>query len=368
MTSALQTFLAFKSEWPRPLGHDQQCEAAKVWKRLVNGDADAVLQALEKAKRTGEDLPTPADWLAKRPWDAHAVSNRMVEPTPAPSPAVLPAPLTPPECDLRDFAFMPLEGRRLLSSETWILGTPEERCAALALWIESWHQVPAGSLPDDDRVLAHLSQTGARWSTVKAHALRGFVKCADGRLYHPVIAEKACEAWDKRRIASNKGKAGAYARWVQSKRYSNSAGIAPANTQAMAQASSYPPDAPAIAQAMPTPMPGDGNRHWILKPTTAAKTASAYPPEFEAIWALYPKRDGDNPKRRALKAYRTRLAEGHTSEEISAGVERYAAWVRSKGKEGTEHVKQAATFFGPDKSFREPWKDSSASHSGGLAI
>lgn len=108
------------------------------------------------------------------------------------------APLVPADVDLRNFAFMPLEGRRLLTSETWILGTAEERCAALALWIEAWHQVPAASLPDNDRALAHLSQAGARWPRVRAHALRGWVKATDGRLYHPVIAEKALEAWSRK--------------------------------------------------------------------------------------------------------------------------------------------------------------------------
>ncbi|MDO8251425.1 MAG: DUF1376 domain-containing protein [Rhodoferax sp.] len=33
------------------------------------------------------------------------------------------------------------------------------------------------------------------WMKVRAGALRGFVKCSDGRLYHPVVAEKAREAW-----------------------------------------------------------------------------------------------------------------------------------------------------------------------------
>lgn len=358
MKPVLAQFLAFRGAWPNALGHDQQCEAAKVWKRLVNGDADAVMQALEKSKRTGEDLPTPADWLAKRPWSA-----------PAPSPAVLPAPLTPPECDLRDFAFMPLEGRRLLSSETWILGSPEERCAALALWIESWHQVPAGSLPSDDRVLAHLSQTGARWSTVKAHALRGFVRCADGRLYHPVIAEKALESWEKK-LAQRKRTAAARA--ALRHRQATAAAVTDGDARSVTvpvtdsvtdPATEHSESGPSVTESV-TASKGQG----IIKPTTAAKAASTYPPEFEAIWALYPRRDGDDPKPRALRAYRKRLKEGHTTDEIRAGVERYAAWVRSKGKEGTEHVKQAATFFGPDKSFREPWKDSSASHSGGLAI
>ena len=35
---------------------------------------------------------------------------------------------------------------------------------------------------------------------MKAGALRGWIKCGDGRLYHPVVAEKANEAWLQKRI------------------------------------------------------------------------------------------------------------------------------------------------------------------------
>lgn len=104
-------------------------------------------------------------------------------------------PLVPPEVDLRDFREMPLEFERLFASDTWVLGTPEEKVAAFHLWCKSWHQQPAGSLPDDDRILAHLSGSGVRWKKLRAHALRGWEKCSDGRFYHPVVAEKACRAW-----------------------------------------------------------------------------------------------------------------------------------------------------------------------------
>ena len=126
----------------------------------------------------------------------------------------LPAPMTPADCDLRDFAFMPLDVRRLLTSETWVLGEADEKVAALSLWCEAWHQVPAASLPENERMLAHLSGAGqAGWKKVRDHALRGWIKCSDGRLYHPVVAEKAIEAWAKKetqRVRSRKANA---ARW-----------------------------------------------------------------------------------------------------------------------------------------------------------
>lgn len=124
----------------------------------------------------------------------------------------LPNPLTPADCNLRDFPFMPLEVKRLLTSETWILGNGDERAAAITLWLESWHQIPAASLPADDRMLGHLSQS-KNWKRVKEHALRGWVKCADGRLYHPVVAEKVLEAWVSKLTSSLSGTTGNAKRW-----------------------------------------------------------------------------------------------------------------------------------------------------------
>jgi hypothetical protein len=93
--------------------------------------------------------------------------------------------------------------------------------------------------------------------------------------------------------------------------------------------------------------------------TAQAKKRNAsgeYPPEFDAAWSAYPKRAGDNPKRRALNAWKARVEEGHAPEAILAGVERYATFCEATGKVGTEMVKQAATFFGPDLAFTEDWK------------
>lgn len=110
-------------------------------------------------------------------------------------------PLTPPECDLRGLEWMPLFGDRLFASETWLMASPEGRCAALALWWAAWKQKPAASLADDDRVLAQLAGYGMAikaWRQIRDEAMRGFIKCSDGRLYHPVVAEQAIEAWERR--------------------------------------------------------------------------------------------------------------------------------------------------------------------------
>ncbi len=110
-------------------------------------------------------------------------------------------PLTPPECDLQDFAFMPLQVARLRDSDLAATESPEACWYAVLLWSAAWHQIPAASLPDDDAVLTRLCGLGRDIKTFRKHkagALRGFVKCDDGRLYHPVVAEQALSAWSER--------------------------------------------------------------------------------------------------------------------------------------------------------------------------
>ena len=114
---------------------------------------------------------------------------------------ILPEPLVPADVDLRDFAFMPLDVARLRDSELASNETPEACWAAVLLWAASWHQVPASSIPNDNKWMAKQAgyvsrgKIDGRWGTVKIGALRGFVECTDGRLYHAVVAEKAMDAW-----------------------------------------------------------------------------------------------------------------------------------------------------------------------------
>jgi len=115
----------------------------------------------------------------------------------------LPEPLTPADCNLRGYRWMPLDVERVIDSDLFGISTGDEFKVAFRLWAKSWTQVPAASLPDDDRLLAHLaglSENMAKWKRVRSVALRGWIKCSDERLYHPVIAEKALEAMGKREV------------------------------------------------------------------------------------------------------------------------------------------------------------------------
>lgn len=129
----------------------------------------------------------------------------------------LPAPLTPADCDLRSFGFMPLDVQRLLTSEWWINSLEEmpEACGpAVNLWATSWHQVPAASLPDSDAVMRKIAGvTRETWIRIRDRVLEPWIKCSDGRLYHPVVAEKALEAVTLKRKKSEGGREGNRRRW-----------------------------------------------------------------------------------------------------------------------------------------------------------
>lgn len=90
----------------------------------------------------------------------------------------------------------------------------------------------------------------------------------------------------------------------------------------------------------------------------------SYSNEFEQAWQAYPKRAGGNSKAAAWKAWRARIKDGVNTEAMLAGVNRYAGYVRATGSAGTQYVKQAATFFGPDRHFEESWQAPSGAVSG----
>lgn len=112
-----------------------------------------------------------------------------------------PAPLTPPDCDLRAFRDMPLDIGRFRRSDLVTEEDPEAVLAAILLWGAAWHEVPAASVPDNDRWLAKAAGYGRAvdsWLRVREGALRGFIRCDDGRLYNRTLAEKANVAWEAR--------------------------------------------------------------------------------------------------------------------------------------------------------------------------
>jgi hypothetical protein len=77
-----------------------------------------------------------------------------------------------------------------------------------------------------------------------------------------------------------------------------------------------------------------------------------YMAEFEVVWKAWKGRPNNN-KKAAFKAYKARRRSGVSAEDLKAGVVRYYKYLREQGKLGTEFMKTAAAFFGPN----EHWKD-----------
>lgn len=76
---------------------------------------------------------------------------------------------------------------------------------------------------------------------------------------------------------------------------------------------------------------------------------------FEQAWKVYPKREGANPKNKAHSAWKARLREGVTPEQMLAGVMRYAEYCQKTDRIKTSYVMQAVRFFGTERAFENDW-------------
>lgn len=106
-----------------------------------------------------------------------------------------------PSMDLTDFPFMPLYVERLKKSKAWLRCKREPELAfyMLNLWMRAWHEIPAGSIEDDDDVLADAAMCDPRrWVKISGKVLEGWEKREDGRLHHSVVTEYAQEAWESK--------------------------------------------------------------------------------------------------------------------------------------------------------------------------
>lgn len=111
----------------------------------------------------------------------------------------LPEPLVPAHVDLRKHDWMPLDVKRLLGSDTWIEAADDPKLghALMSLWAASWHQIPAGSLPQNEATLARMAFCDSKtWGRYRDRCMKGWTLCSDGRYYHAVVAEKALESWE----------------------------------------------------------------------------------------------------------------------------------------------------------------------------
>lgn len=93
---------------------------------------------------------------------------------------------------------------------------------------------------------------------------------------------------------------------------------------------------------------------------TRKKLSLSSDSKFEEAWRAYPKREGGNSKQAALKAWTARVREGVDPEILMAATQAYAVAMQKAGNAGSRYVRQAATFFGPDRHFEEFSKSADA--------
>lgn len=236
-------------------------------------------------------------------------------------------PLTPPDLDLRDFDWMPLDVARLRDSDLSVLASGDAFRAAVLLWCAAWHQVPAGSLPKEDRLLANFAGYGRDlkgWSAVRADAMHGFVECSDGRYYHPVVSAKAIEADEQRKKQRNRTAAASSAR-RGGKRNGNR-------------------DDNRNDQRDDAPNETRNDDHLTLpNPTLPSEThvSESARALFGIFWEAYPRRDSDEQRERAEVDFAKLVASGVDPAVITFGAKAYCAKIRKQNNYATRYVKVA---------------------------
>ncbi|MBI1202643.1 MAG: DUF1376 domain-containing protein [Rhodopseudomonas sp.] len=272
-----------------------------------------------------------------------------------------PAPFTPPDLDLRDFPYMPLDVVRLRDSEIAILSTGDAFRAAVLLWCTAWHQVPAASLPTDDRLLSNLAGFGRdieAWRAVKSGALHAFTLCSDGRLYHPVIAEKALEADGKRKSQRKRTAAATEAR-RRAQEPSTPERDVDRNVDRNGDRDDYGTDKRNVVQGKGREGKGEeakGREHDLSKKdisAVAVATAGAiWGALFQKFWESYPKRQGANPKEPARIKFLAAIKSGEDPDVIIESAKSYARELARENKVGTPFVARALTWLTEKR-----WKD-----------
>lgn len=263
----------------------------------------------------------------------------------------LPEPLTPADCDLRDFNFMPLDVLRLRDSDTAALPDAEAFRASVIAWCVSWHQVPAASLPDDDVVLCRLLGYGRDvkgWQRIRAAGgLRGFVKCSDGRIYHPVVSEKARESWERKLSQRERSRKGNAARWGGREPSQKDPGAIPEGSTGdptRTEDASHKDDDP-IREGVPNRPKGQGQGEGEgeVPPPTPRKRGAEPLDGFEEFWRHYPRKIGKGEAERAWP--RAVAAAGGDVDLIIGGVKVALGTDRLDMREGGRFCPHPATWL-----------------------
>lgn len=256
----------------------------------------------------------------------------------------LPEPLTPPDCDCTDLDGFMMNVERLMASELVALSSHAAVGAALFLWCRAWKQLPAASLPDDDRVLAAFARLPLKsFQKIKSEVMRGFVKCNDGRLYHAFLSAEARRAFDRKMAFRNKRDAEAkrLKDWRENKNETRTKRVRNAyddDDETRTERVSYGKDRDRDRDGTGQGRYGTGKEENTPQPPQAGESAGDEIPDlpsgFAEFWKLYPDAKGRKVgKRKCLAKWKSRKLEG-ISDQIVDGLARWKLsekWAESDG-------------------------------------
>lgn len=98
-----------------------------------------------------------------------------------------------------------LDYEQLDQSSTWALASAEVKPWLLMMWLTAWKQVPCGSIPADEEVIAAMIGMPPKlWEKHRKVMLRGWSSANDGRMYHKVLTARVHEMLSKRRSESER--------------------------------------------------------------------------------------------------------------------------------------------------------------------
>ena len=111
----------------------------------------------------------------------------------------LPESLVPEAVDVSTFPWAPVRLKFFVDTTLSVHPDAEPFRALVLLMVKAWEQVPAMTLPDDDRLLASWAGFGRdieAWAAVREDVMAGWVHCSDGRMHHPEFSRWALQSWE----------------------------------------------------------------------------------------------------------------------------------------------------------------------------
>lgn len=222
-----------------------------------------------------------------------------------------------------EFDWFPMYPRHFLTSRKVKRLNNEEVGIYLKLLLSQWLD---GSLPNNMEDLANICGCQESVMTKSWQRLSDcFTEADNGSLYNEFLEEVREEQRDRYEKRSRAGKAGAAAKHELDKRTD-----------------------------LPEQTPSKRGEESIVE--EKREEENIYDADFEEAWALFPAREGGNPKKAAHKAWKARLREGIEPEELIGATARYAEFCDNKGIIGSSFVMMASTFYGPNERWREAYE------------